>query len=112
MVCPFPDSSYRSDGIRQESDRRTEAQTLQDSNDDPMPFRSKEGPVADDSVQREIEANQSRKRDTEDVGLEEDVIVDRNQEGTIFDDLKERIFGDDDAPAEDSHEYRDNTKST
>lgn len=68
--------------------------------------------MTDDSVQREIEANQARKRDTEDVGLEEDVIVDRNLEGTIFDDLKERIFGDDDAPAEDSHEYRDNTKST
>ena len=52
--------------------------------------------MTDDSVQREIEANQARKRDTEDVGLEEDVIVDRDQEGTIFDDLKERIFGDDD----------------
>jgi hypothetical protein len=68
--------------------------------------------MTDDSVQREIEANQARKRDTEDVGLDEDVIVERDQEGTIFDDLRESVFGDDDAPAEDNHEYRDNTKST
>lgn len=50
----------------------------------------------DDDVQREIEANQRRARDEQDVGLEEDVLNDRDAgDGTILDDLGEPIFGND-----------------
>lgn len=67
--------------------------------------------MSDDPVQREIEENQARARDTEDVGMEENVLVDRDQEGTIFDDLTDNILGDDEPLDEQGHEYSDNTKS-
>jgi hypothetical protein len=54
------------------------------------------GMTHDDDVQREIEANQRRARDEQDVGLEEDVLNDQDGgDGTILDDLGEAIFGND-----------------
>lgn len=73
----------------------------------------KEGHMSDDSVQKEIEANEARVRDTEDVGVDENVVQQRDQEGTIFEDLTEDVLGDDDNVADEkAHEYDDNTKST
>jgi hypothetical protein len=69
--------------------------------------------MSDDPVQKEIEANQARKRDPEDVGIEENVLVERDQEGTVLGNMTDDVFGgDDDTPDEADHEYSDNTKST
>lgn len=68
--------------------------------------------MTDDSVQREIEANQRRARDEEDVGIDENVLNEEEQEGTIFTDLVDDLFNpEDSAPDEEAHEYDDNTKS-
>lgn len=72
--------------------------------------------MTDDEVQKEIEENQARKRDTEDVGLEEDYIEDRDEGGNVFTDLVDTVFhpdkADDKAPGDMDHEYDDNTKSS
>lgn len=49
-----------------------------------------------DDVQREIEENERRARDEQDVGLEEDVIERPGGDGTVLDDLDDGLFGDDD----------------
>lgn len=68
--------------------------------------------MSDDPIQREIEANEARARDTEDVGIDENVLANRDQEGTVFEELTETALGDDDdEPGEADHEYDDNTKS-
>jgi hypothetical protein len=71
--------------------------------------------MSDDPVQREIEANQARKRDTEDVGLDEDYIQDRDGEGNLVTDLVDTLFNPDEANSGNDgqdREYEDNTKST
>lgn len=71
--------------------------------------------MTDDSIQKEIEANEARKRDTEDVGLDEDYINDREGQDLLIEDLVETIFHPDKAdPGNDGQEreYEDNTKST
>lgn len=70
--------------------------------------------MSDDPIQREIEQNQARKRDTEDVGLEENVLQDRDQDGNLVTDLVDTVFHPEDAAEgrdEMEHEYDDNTKS-
>lgn len=67
----------------------------------------------DDDVQREIEANERRARDTEDVGLDEDYITQRDEGDTFVEDAADTIFNpDDDGPDERAHEFDDNTKSS
>jgi hypothetical protein len=71
--------------------------------------------MSDDPIQKEIEENQARKRDTEDVGLDEDHIQDRDGDGNFVTDIVDDIFNPEDAADgtdEMSHEYDDNTKST
>lgn len=70
--------------------------------------------MTDKDVQREIEKNQARVRDTEDIGLDEDVIRERENEndGTILDDLGSAILGKDRKSREREVEYDDNDKST
>jgi hypothetical protein len=65
--------------------------------------------MSDRDVQREIEANERRARDEEDVGVDEDVLrEDENRDQGIF----TRLFDvDDDDRAKDA-EFDDNTKST
>ncbi len=67
-----------------------------------------------DDVQREIEANEARARDTEDVGLDEDFVNARDSDDdTFLENAIDSIFDrDNDAPDEQSHEYDDNTKTT
>lgn len=55
--------------------------------------------MTDNDIQREIEENQRRARDEENVGLEEDVLRDREDDGTILDDLGNALLG-----KKDSHE--------
>jgi len=49
--------------------------------------------MTDNDIQREIEENQRRARDEEDVGLEEDVLLDREDGRTILDDIGEALLG-------------------
>lgn len=71
--------------------------------------------MADDSVQREIEKNQARKRDTEDVGLDEDSLREQQpEEGNLLTDLVDTLFNpEDNARGVDGqdHEFDDNTKN-
>ncbi len=67
----------------------------------------------DDDVQKEIEANERRARDNEDVGLDEDYINERDERGNFVTDATDAIFNpDDEGPDEMAHEYDDNTKSS
>ena len=70
--------------------------------------------MTDKDVEREIEENQARVRDTEDIGLDEDVLRERENEndGTILEDLGDAILGKDDHSREREVEYNDNDKST
>ena len=66
----------------------------------------------DDDVQKEIEANERRARDTEDVGLDEDYITQRDEGDTFVEDAVDTLFNPDaDGPDERAHEFEDNTKS-
>lgn len=69
--------------------------------------------MTDKDVQREIEENQRRARDEQDVGLEEDILEQDRQEGntTILDDLGDAIFGDKDDSRQQEVEYEDNNTS-
>jgi hypothetical protein len=71
--------------------------------------------MTDDSVQREIEKNQARKRDTEDVGLDEDSLRDQQPEdGNLLTDLVDTLFNpEDNAEGRDpqDHEFDDDTKT-
>ncbi len=67
--------------------------------------------MTDKDIQREIEENQRRARDEDEVGLEEDVLEqDRQDNTTIIDDLGDAIFGDKDDSQQQDVEY-DDTKS-
>lgn len=68
--------------------------------------------MTDKDIQREIEENQRRARDEDEVGLEEDVLEqDRQDNTTIIDDLGDAIFGDKDDSRQQDVEYDDNTKA-
>jgi hypothetical protein len=62
-----------------------------------------------DDVQREIEANERRARDQQDVGVEEDVLRQNDDDGTFLDDALDGIpgIGDNDSEKHDV-EYGDN----
>lgn len=69
--------------------------------------------MTDKDVQREIEANERRARDQQDVGLDEDYVENRDQEGNFITDAADAIFNpDDEHPDEREHEFDDNTKSS
>lgn len=59
-----------------------------------------------DDVQREIEENERRARDEQDVGLEEDVVEGQGGDGTVLDDLDDGLFGDDDGRNRDDQRRR------
>jgi len=68
--------------------------------------------MTDDSIEKEIEANQRRARDEEDVGLDENVLNREEGGGNFITDLADSIFNpDDNAPDEEAHEYDDNTEA-
>ena len=63
-----------------------------------------------DDVQREIEANERRARDKEDVGVDENVLNDGDEDGNVVTNLIDSVFHpEENAPDEDAHEYDDNT---
>jgi hypothetical protein len=68
--------------------------------------------MTDRDVQREIEENQRRARDEQDVGLEEDVLRQDDDDGTFLDDALDAIpgIGDDDASRKREVEHDDNNK--
>lgn len=69
--------------------------------------------MTDDDVQREIEANERRVRDREDVDLDEDYINERDENENFVTEATDAIFNpDDEGPDERAHEYDDNTKSS
>ena len=69
--------------------------------------------MTDDDVQREIEANERRARDKDEVGLDENVLNDRDEDENVVTDLIDSVFHpEDDSPDEEAHEYDDNTKKT
>jgi hypothetical protein len=70
--------------------------------------------MSDDPVQKEIEANEARKRDTDDVGLDENALRQRDGDddtlvGGLIDTAMHPLDDEDD---ERGHEYDDNTKSS
>ena len=67
--------------------------------------------MSDRDVQREIEENQRRARDEQDVGLDEDVLRENDDSGGFLDDVLDSIpgIGDDDSEKRDV-EYNDNTR--
>ena len=68
--------------------------------------------MTDDDIQKEIEANERRAREKQDVGLDEDYINDRDQEDNFVTDAADALFNpDDEKPDEKAHEFDDNTKS-
>lgn len=69
--------------------------------------------MTDDDVQKEIEANERRARDSEDVGLDEDYINERDERDNFVTDATDALFNpDEEGPDEMAHEYDDNTKSS
>lgn len=70
--------------------------------------------MTDKDVEREIEENQARVRDKEDIGLDENVLRQRENErdGSLIDDLGDAIRGKDEESREQEVEYRDNVKNT
>jgi hypothetical protein len=94
------------------------AWTLQGPVHDPRITRDpicKEDPMSDDPVQKEIEANEARKRDTDDVGLDENALRQRDGDddtlvGGLIDTALHPVDDEDD---ERDHEFRnDKTRST
>lgn len=70
--------------------------------------------MTDKDVEREIEENQRRARPESEVGLDEDVLLQRKNEAenhSIIDDLGDAIRGKDETE-EQEVEYHDNDKST
>lgn len=67
--------------------------------------------MTDRDVQREIEENQRRARDEQDVGLEEDSLREDEGSGSIVEDLVDSIpgIGDDDSHQREV-EYNDENK--
>ena len=63
--------------------------------------------MSDRDIQREIEANERRVREQQDVGIEEDVLRDQEQEGLVEEILD--LGGDEDDRTEEE-EYSDNTR--
>lgn len=72
--------------------------------------------MSDDPIQKEIEANEARARDADEVGVDEDHLNDQEEPGNLFTDMVDTLFhpeeADDQAPGDTDHEYDDNTKST
>lgn len=69
--------------------------------------------MTDDEIQKEIEANERRARDPQDVGLDEDYINERDENGNFVTEATDAILNpDDEGPDERAHEYDDNTKSS
>lgn len=71
----------------------------------------KEDMMTDGDVQREIEENQRRARDKQNVGLEEDVLRQNEEPGNIVDDLVDSIpgIGKDDSEQHDVEYDDDNS---
>lgn len=70
--------------------------------------------MTDKDVEREIEENQRRARPESEVGLDENVLRERENEEesrSIIDDLSDAIRGKDETE-EQEVEYRDNDKAT
>jgi len=67
-----------------------------------------------DDIEREIEENEARVRDTEDIDIDEDVIRQRenDNDGTILNDLDNAILGRRKHSPEHEVEYHDNDKAT
>jgi hypothetical protein len=67
--------------------------------------------MSDRDVEREIEENQRRSRDEQDVGLDEDVLRENDDDGGFLDNALDSIpgIGDDDSEKRDV-EYNDNNK--
>jgi hypothetical protein len=71
---------------------------------------SKELDMTDDDVQREVEANERRARDTEEVGVDENVLNEEDGDGNIVSNFIDSVFHpDEDTPGDEDHEYDDNT---
>ena len=67
--------------------------------------------MTDHDVEREIEENQRRSRDEQDVGLEEDVLRQNDSDGLSLDDVIKSIPGiGRDESEEHRTEYDDDTK--
>lgn len=56
--------------------------------------------MSDRDVQREIEENERRVRDEQDVGLDEDVVERQEKDGGFLDDLGGGLLGNDDESRE------------
>ncbi len=66
--------------------------------------------MSDRDVQREIEENERRVRDEQDVGLDEDVVEGQENNEGFLDDLGGGILGnDDDSRERDDQRRKDNT---
>jgi len=63
--------------------------------------------MSDRDVQREIEANERRARDEEDVGVEEDVLVQEENSGGLLSDL---FDVEDEGDRTREEEFSDNTR--
>lgn len=63
--------------------------------------------MSDRDVQREIEENERRVRDEQDVGLDEDTVRERDAGGTFLDDLAGGLLGGDDDSEKREVEYDD-----
>lgn len=63
--------------------------------------------MSDRDVQREIEANERRARDEQDVGMEEDVLQDKESDGSFVDNLAGGLLNPDDGSEQRKAEYRD-----
>ena len=66
--------------------------------------------MTDRDVEREIEENQRRSRDEQDVGLEEDVIRQRDSDVPFVDEVIESIPGIGDDESKDRRDRDANTK--
>lgn len=64
--------------------------------------------MSDRDVQREIEENERRVRDEQDVGLEEGVVEGQENDGGFLDDLGGGILGNDDDSGERDDQRRGN----
>lgn len=64
--------------------------------------------MSDQDVQREIEENERRARDEQDVGVDEDILRQDDGDGSIIDDLGDAILGRDDSSRQQDVEYGDN----
>lgn len=62
--------------------------------------------MSDRDVEREIEENQRRVRDEQDVGLDENVVEGQGNDEGLLDDLGGTLFGDDDDSRDRNDERR------